>query len=102
MILEELLAARKRAKKASKPRWQAVSMTVIIYIYRYGTHTYIYISISNSWRREAMAEADDPLTKSVLNGRQSLSQCRWDCGLDAPRLALKVSANSVYGFTGTL
>merc|ERR1719400_1496550 len=48
MILEELLAARKRAKKA-------------------------------------MAEADDPLTKSVLNGRQ---------------LALKVSANSVYGFTG--
>lgn len=48
MILEELLAARKRAKKA-------------------------------------MAEADDPLTKSVLNGRQ---------------LALKISANSVYGFTG--
>ncbi|CAK9041258.1 DNA polymerase delta catalytic subunit [Durusdinium trenchii] len=48
MILEELLAARKRAKKA-------------------------------------MAEATDPLTKSVLNGRQ---------------LALKVSANSVYGFTG--
>ena len=25
--------------------------------------------------REAMAEADDPLTKSVLNGRQSLSRC---------------------------
>merc|ERR550532_1426470 len=48
MILEEFLAARKRAKKA-------------------------------------MAEAEDPLTKSVLNGRQ---------------LALKVSANSVYGFTG--
>merc|ERR1719221_1017900 len=48
MILEELLAARKRAKKA-------------------------------------MAEAEDPLTKSVLNGRQ---------------LALKISANSVYGFTG--
>lgn len=48
MILEELLAARKRAKKA-------------------------------------MAEAEDPLTKSVLNGRQ---------------LALKLSANSVYGFTG--
>jgi len=48
MILEELLAARKRAKKA-------------------------------------MAEATDPLTKSVLNGRQ---------------LALKISANSVYGFTG--
>merc|ERR1719296_656595 len=48
MILEELLTARKRAKKA-------------------------------------MAEAEDPLTKSVLNGRQ---------------LALKVSANSVYGFTG--
>merc|ERR1719210_2774057 len=48
MILQELLAARKRAKKA-------------------------------------MAEATDPLTKSVLNGRQ---------------LALKVSANSVYGFTG--
>lgn len=48
VILEELLAARKRAKKA-------------------------------------MAEAEDPLTKSVLNGRQ---------------LALKVSANSVYGFTG--
>jgi len=48
MILEEILAARKRAKKA-------------------------------------MAEATDPLTKSVLNGRQ---------------LALKVSANSVYGFTG--
>merc|ERR1719401_755021 len=48
MILEELLAARKRAKKA-------------------------------------MAEAKDPLTKSVLNGRQ---------------LALKISANSVYGFTG--
>jgi DNA polymerase delta subunit 1 len=48
MILEELLAARKRAKKA-------------------------------------MAEADHPLTKSVLNGRQ---------------LALKMSANSVYGFTG--
>jgi DNA polymerase delta subunit 1 len=48
MILEELLSARKRAKKA-------------------------------------MAEADDPLTKSVLNGRQ---------------LALKISANSVYGFTG--
>merc|ERR1712176_833797 len=47
-ILEELLAARKRAKKA-------------------------------------MGEAEDPLTKSVLNGRQ---------------LALKVSANSVYGFTG--
>merc|ERR1712176_1376003 len=47
-ILEELLAARKRAKKA-------------------------------------MAEAEDPLTKSVLNGRQ---------------LALKISANSVYGFTG--
>merc|ERR1719446_56838 len=48
MILEEILAARKRAKKA-------------------------------------MAEAQDPLTKSVLNGRQ---------------LALKISANSVYGFTG--
>merc|ERR1719460_2363351 len=48
MILEELLAARKRAKKA-------------------------------------MAEATDPLTQMVLNGRQ---------------LALKVSANSVYGFTG--
>merc|ERR1719277_1713701 len=48
MILEELLAARKRAKKA-------------------------------------MAEVEDPLTKSVLNGRQ---------------LALKISANSVYGFTG--
>merc|ERR1719433_1107416 len=48
MILEELLAARKRAKKA-------------------------------------MAEAEDPLTQSVLNGRQ---------------LALKISANSVYGFTG--
>ncbi|CAK0844221.1 unnamed protein product, partial [Prorocentrum cordatum] len=48
VILEELLAARKRAKRA-------------------------------------MAEAEDPLTKSVLNGRQ---------------LALKVSANSVYGFTG--
>merc|ERR1719506_3521235 len=48
MILEELLAARKRAKKDMK-------------------------------------EAKDPLTESVLNGRQ---------------LALKVSANSVYGFTG--
>eukprot|EP00439_Symbiodinium_sp_Y106_P014375 s8800_g2.t1 len=48
VILEELLGARKRAKKA-------------------------------------MAEATDPLTKSVLNGRQ---------------LALKISANSVYGFTG--
>merc|ERR550537_1951307 len=48
MILEELLAARKRAKKE-------------------------------------MAEATDPLTKMVLNGRQ---------------LALKISANSVYGFTG--
>merc|ERR1719401_2714778 len=48
MILEELLAARKKAKRA-------------------------------------MAEAEDPLTKSVLNGRQ---------------LALKISANSVYGFTG--
>jgi len=48
MILEELLAARKRAKKEMK-------------------------------------EATDPLTESVLNGRQ---------------LALKVSANSVYGFTG--
>jgi len=48
MILEELLAARKKAKKA-------------------------------------MAEATDPLEQSVLNGRQ---------------LALKISANSVYGFTG--
>merc|ERR1719482_1005451 len=48
MILQELLAARKKAKKA-------------------------------------MAEATDPLTQSVLNGRQ---------------LALKISANSVYGFTG--
>jgi len=48
MILEELLSARKRAKKE-------------------------------------MAEATDPLTKMVLNGRQ---------------LALKISANSVYGFTG--
>jgi len=48
MILQELLAARKRAKKA-------------------------------------MAEATDPLTKEILNGRQ---------------LALKISANSVYGFTG--
>merc|ERR1740121_3070091 len=48
MILEELLAARKRAKKE-------------------------------------MAEATDPLTQSVLNGRQ---------------LALKISANSVYGYTG--
>lgn len=48
MILEELLAARKRAKKEMK-------------------------------------EATDPLTQSVLNGRQ---------------LALKISANSVYGFTG--
>lgn len=48
MILEEILAARKKAKKA-------------------------------------MAEATDPLEISVLNGRQ---------------LALKVSANSVYGFTG--
>merc|ERR1712187_381239 len=47
-ILEELLAARKKAKRE-------------------------------------MAEATDPLTKSVLNGRQ---------------LALKISANSVYGFTG--
>jgi len=49
MILEELLGARKRAKKE-------------------------------------MAEAEDPLTKMVLNGRQ---------------LALKISANSVYGFTGS-
>jgi len=48
MILDELLSARKRAKKA-------------------------------------MAEATDPLTQMVLNGRQ---------------LALKISANSVYGFTG--
>merc|ERR1719362_2493718 len=48
MILEELLAARKKAKKE-------------------------------------MAEATDPLTQMVLNGRQ---------------LALKISANSVYGFTG--
>lgn len=48
MILEELLGARKKAKKQ-------------------------------------MAEATDDLTKMVLNGRQ---------------LALKVSANSVYGFTG--
>jgi DNA polymerase delta subunit 1 len=48
MILEEILAARKKAKKE-------------------------------------MAQATDPLTKMVLNGRQ---------------LALKVSANSVYGFTG--
>lgn len=48
-ILQELLAARKRAKKD-------------------------------------MAAATDPLTKDVLNGRQ---------------LALKISANSVYGFTGT-
>jgi len=48
MILEELLTARKRAKKE-------------------------------------MAEATDPLTKMLLNGRQ---------------LALKISANSVYGFTG--
>merc|ERR1719482_512486 len=48
MILQELLAARKRARKE-------------------------------------MAEATDPLTKMVLNGRQ---------------LALKISANSVYGFTG--
>jgi len=35
--------------------------------------------------KKAMAEATDPLTQMVLNGRQ---------------LALKVSANSVYGFTG--
>jgi len=48
MILEEILTARKKAKRE-------------------------------------MAEATDPLTKMVLNGRQ---------------LALKVSANSVYGFTG--
>merc|ERR1712151_1332754 len=48
MILEELLSARKKAKKE-------------------------------------MAEAEDPLKKMVLNGRQ---------------LALKISANSVYGFTG--
>eukprot|EP00746_Dinoflagellata_sp_MGD_P000697 gnl/MRDRNA2_/MRDRNA2_101258_c0_seq1.p1 gnl/MRDRNA2_/MRDRNA2_101258_c0~~gnl/MRDRNA2_/MRDRNA2_101258_c0_seq1.p1 ORF type:complete len:1045 (+),score=202.18 gnl/MRDRNA2_/MRDRNA2_101258_c0_seq1:77-3211(+) len=48
MILDELLSARKRAKKAMK-------------------------------------EATDPMTKDVLNGRQ---------------LALKVSANSVYGYTG--
>merc|ERR1719155_428854 len=48
MILEELLAARKRAKKEMK-------------------------------------EATDPLTAMVLNGRQ---------------LALKISANSVYGFAG--
>merc|ERR1712151_720741 len=48
MILEELLSARKKAKKE-------------------------------------MAEAEDPLKKMVLNGCQ---------------LALKISANSVYGFTG--
>ena len=48
IILEELLTARKRAKKDMK-------------------------------------EASDPLVKDVMNGRQ---------------LALKVSANSVYGFTG--
>merc|ERR1719377_131583 len=48
MILDELLSARKRAKKAMK-------------------------------------EATDPMTKDVLNGRQ---------------LALKISANSVYGYTG--
>ncbi len=47
-ILDELLAARKRAKKD-------------------------------------MAEATDPMEKAVQNGRQ---------------LALKISANSVYGFTG--
>lgn len=47
-ILQELLAARKRAKKD-------------------------------------MAKATDPMEKAVLNGRQ---------------LALKISANSVYGFTG--
>merc|ERR1711865_364419 len=47
-VLQELLSARKKAKKEMK-------------------------------------EAEDPLTQMVLNGRQ---------------LALKVSANSVYGFTG--
>lgn len=47
-ILDELLAARKRAK-------------------------------------QDMAKAEDPMEKAVQNGRQ---------------LALKVSANSVYGFTG--
>merc|ERR1719387_2451181 len=36
-------------------------------------------------RKKAKAEATDPLTQMVLNGRQ---------------LALKISANSVYGFTG--
>ena len=49
-ILEELLAARKRAKADMK-------------------------------------KAKDPLTRDVLNGRQ---------------LALKISANSVYGFTGLI
>ena len=49
MILEELISARKKAKKD-------------------------------------LAEETDPLKKKVLNGRQ---------------LAIKVSANSVYGFTGT-
>lgn len=48
MIVEELIAARKVAKKE-------------------------------------MAEAEDKFTKSVLNGRQ---------------LALKITANSVYGYTG--
>ena len=37
--------------------------------------------------RVLLASEKDPLTKAVLNGRQ---------------LALKVSANSVYGFTGAV
>ena len=48
MILEELIAARKRA-------------------------------------RQELAKTTDPFQKAVLDGRQ---------------LALKISANSVYGFTG--
>ena len=48
LILEELIAARKRA-------------------------------------RQELAKATDPFVKAVLDGRQ---------------LALKISANSVYGFTG--
>ena len=71
-ILEDLLAARARAK---------VNFLTFLFLSHFGISAiFSYLSILGGFKKR-----EDPFRKQVLNGRQ---------------LALKVSANSVYGFTG--
>ena len=64
MILEELLAARKRAKKVQCKAFRGALPMLSSFA----------LLFMKAFRLQAMAEATDPLTKSVLNGRQTLGR----------------------------